>query len=62
MLGFLLGGQLDDLDFEIGEDMKVLGVGERHLGSQSIQCGLYEDNDEEHKLDFLDKNNCTVDS
>ena len=44
-LGSLVGGQLDDLDFGLSEALKTLDVGRRHLGSQGIQCGLYEEDD-----------------
>ena len=30
--------------------MKALDVGGRHLGSQGIQCGLYEGDKEKHNL------------
>ena len=49
-LGSLVGGQLDDLDFGLCEDMEALDVGGRHLGSQDIQCGLYEDDEEDYEL------------
>ena len=45
-LGSLVGGQPDDLDFGLSEAMEALDVGGRHLGSQGIQCGLYEDDEE----------------
>jgi hypothetical protein len=32
-LGSLVGGQPDDLDFGLSEDMEALDVGGRHLGS-----------------------------
>jgi hypothetical protein len=41
-LGSMVGGQLDDLDFGLNEDMEALNVGGRHLGSQDIQHGLHE--------------------
>ena len=50
-LGSMVGGQLDDLDFGLSEDMKALDVGGRHLGSQVIQCGLDEDDEEKYDLD-----------
>jgi hypothetical protein len=43
----LVGGQLNDLDFGLSEAMETLDVGERHLGSHGIKCGLYEDYEEE---------------
>ena len=49
-LGFMVGGQLDDLDFGLSQPTKTLDVGERHLGNQGIQCGLYEDDEEESNL------------
>ena len=49
-LGFLVGGQLDDLDFGLSEAKEALDVGGRHLGSHGIQCGLYEDDEEEPNL------------
>ena len=45
------GGQLDDLDFGLGKDIEALDVGGRHLGSQGIQCRVYEDEEEEYKLE-----------
>ena len=48
-------GQPDD--FGLSEDMEALDIGGRHLGSHGIQHGLYEDNEEEYKLDdFLGDN------
>jgi hypothetical protein len=47
----LVGAQLDDLDCGLSEGMEALDVGGRHLGSQCIQCGLYEGDIEEYKLD-----------
>ena len=52
-LGSPVGGQLDDLDFGLSEDMEALDVGGRHLGTQGIRCGLYEDDEEEYKLGDL---------
>ena len=49
-LGSLVGGQLDDLDFGVSEDMEALNVGGGHLGSRGIQRGLYEDDEEEYVL------------
>ena len=46
-----MGGQLDNLDFGLREDMKVLDVGGKHLGNHDIQRGLHEDDEEEYKLD-----------
>ena len=37
---YVVGGQLDDLDFGLNEDMEALNVGGRHLGSQDIQHGF----------------------
>ena len=48
-LGTLVGGQLDDLDFEL--NMEALDVGGRHLGNQGIQHGLHEDDEEEYKFE-----------
>ena len=31
--------------------METLDEGGRHLGNQGIQCKLYEDDEEEYKLD-----------
>ena len=42
---------MDDLDFELSEDMKALDGGGRHLGNHSIQHGLCEDDEEEYELD-----------
>ena len=50
-LGSLVGGQPDDLDFGLSEDMEALHVGGRHLENHAIQCGLYEVDVEEHELD-----------
>jgi hypothetical protein len=62
-LGSMVGGPPDYLDFWLSEDMEALDVGGRHLGSQGIQCGLYEDDEEEYKLEFfLDGNNFAVDN
>ena len=47
----MLSGQPNDLDFGLSETMEALDVGGRHLGSQGIQCGFYEDDEEEYKLD-----------
>jgi hypothetical protein len=52
-LGSPVGGQLDDLDFGLSEDMEALDVGGRHLGTQGIRCGVYEDDEGEYKLDDL---------
>ena len=40
-IGSLVGGQPNDLDFGLSEDMETLDVGGRHLSSQDIQHGLY---------------------
>jgi hypothetical protein len=37
----MVGGQLDDLDFGLNEDMEAFNVG-GDLGSQDIQHGLHE--------------------
>ena len=37
----------------LSEDMEALDVWGRHLGSQGIQCGLYEGDEEEYELDDL---------
>ena len=50
-LGTLVGGQSDDLEFELSEGMNSLDVGGRHLGNENIQHGLYEDDEEEYKVD-----------
>jgi hypothetical protein len=50
-LGTLVDGQSDDLESELSEDMKSLDVGGRHLGNESIQHGLYKDDEEEYKVD-----------
>ena len=50
-LGSMVSGQPDNLDFGLSEDMEALDVGGRHLGSQGIQRGLYEDDEEEYELD-----------
>ena len=34
----------------LSEAMEALDVGGRHLGRQFVQCGLYEDDEEESKL------------
>ena len=34
-----VGGQLDDLEFGLNEDMEALDVGGRHLGCHGIQHG-----------------------
>ncbi len=46
MVGFfLVGGQPDDLDFEVSEDMEGLDEGGRHLGDD-------EDDEEEEKENY----------
>ena len=45
-----MGNELDNLDFGLSEVMEALNVGGRHLGSQAIQCELYEDDEEESNL------------
>ena len=49
-LSSLVGGQPNELDFGLSERYG-LDVGRRHLGSQGIQQGLYEDEEEEYELD-----------
>jgi hypothetical protein len=51
LVKFRVGGQLDDLNFGLSEDVKALDVGGRHLSSHGIQHGLYQDDDEEYGLD-----------
>ena len=51
LVRFSGGCWLDDLDFELSEDMKALDGGGRHLGNHSIQHGLCEDDEEEYELD-----------
>jgi hypothetical protein len=48
-LGSMVGGQLDNLDFGLSEDMKTLDGG-GHLDSQGIQCGLFQDDEEEYEI------------
>jgi hypothetical protein len=43
-------GQPDILHFGLSEVMEALDVGGRHLGNRGIQCGLYEDDEEESNL------------
>ena len=50
-LNSLVGGQPYDLDFGLSKDMGTLDVRGRHLGSQGIERGLYEDDEEEYKFD-----------
>ena len=50
-IGSLEGGQPNNLDFGLSEDMQALDLGGRHLGSQGIQLGLFEDDKEEYELD-----------
>ena len=50
-LGSLVGGQHDNLNFGLSEDMEALAVGGRHLGNQGVQRGLYEDDEEEYEHD-----------
>ena len=47
----MVGGQPNNLDFGLSEDIEALDVVWRHLGSQGIQRGLYEDDDEDYGLD-----------
>ena len=46
-----MGGQPNNIDFGLSEDIEALDLGGRCLGSQGIQCGLYEDDEGEHELD-----------
>lgn len=38
------------LIFGVSEATETLDVGGRHLGNHGIQCGLYEDDEEESNL------------
>ena len=46
-----MGGQPHNPDFGFTVVMEALDLGGRHLSSQGIQRGLYEDDEEECDLD-----------
>ena len=58
----LLGGQLEDLYFELSKALEALDIWGRHLSSQCVQYGLYEDDDKELNLMILDDISCDVDT
>ena len=53
LVRFSGGWAMDDLDFGLSEAMKALNVGGRHLDIHVIECGFYEDDEEELNLMIL---------